>query len=120
VAWEKSPQWLLDLFAASLPDDPRIERRKMFGMPVGFVNGNLFAGVFQDQIFVRLAPQERAALEAEHGPLPFEPLPGRSSKTYMRLPDEMLEDEGDVAAMLARALRWTAMLPAKVKKAKAR
>ena len=110
MAWEKSPQWLLDLFAASLPDDPRIERRKMFGMPVGFVNGNLFAGVFQDQIFVRLAPEARAALEAEHGPLP-----GRSSRTYMRIPEDMLEDEAEIGQMLARAFRYTAALPEKAK-----
>ena len=33
MAWEKAPRALVELFAESLPDDPRIERRKMFGYP---------------------------------------------------------------------------------------
>ena len=37
-----------------------------------------------------------------------------------RLPDEVLEDETEAAALMARALRWSVALPAKVKKAKAR
>jgi len=120
VAWTRSPQSLVDFFAAVLPDDPRIERRKMFGYPAAFVNGNMFAGLFQDQMFARLAPEERALLEAAHGPLPFEPMAGRPMKDYTRLPDEVLEDESEATAMMARALRWSAALPAKVKKPKAK
>lgn len=120
MAWTKSPQSLVDLFGAVLPDDPRVERRKMFGFPAAFVNGNMFAGLFQDQIFARLAPDERAGLEAAHGPLPFEPMAGRPMKDYTRLPDDVLEDELDTAALMARALRWSAALPPKVKKAKAK
>ena len=41
MAWKKAPAALIDLFGASLPDDPRIERRQMFGYPAAFVNGNL-------------------------------------------------------------------------------
>lgn len=120
MAWTRSPQSLVDLFAAVLPDDPRLERRKMFGYPAAFVNGNMFAGLFQDQMFARLAPDERAALEAAHGPLPFEPMAGRPMKDYTRLPDEVLEDEAEAAALMARAYRWSAALPAKVKKPRAK
>lgn len=120
MAWARSLQSLVDLFAAVLPDDPRIERRKMFGYPAAFVNGNMFAGLFQDQMFARLAPEERALLEAAHGPLPFEPMAGRPMKDYTRLPDEVLEDESEATALMARAFRWSAALPAKIKKPKAR
>ncbi|MFI4973039.1 MAG: TfoX/Sxy family protein [Caulobacterales bacterium] len=118
TTWTKAPQSLVDLFTESLPDDPRIERRKMFGYPSAFVNGNMFAGVFQDQVFARLGPDERARLEAAHGPLPFEPMPGRPMKDYTRLPDDVLEDEAEVAATLARAFGFSAALPAKMKSGK--
>ena len=45
MAWTKAPQSLVDLFTESLPDDPRIERRKMFGFPSVFVGGNMCAGL---------------------------------------------------------------------------
>jgi TfoX/Sxy family transcriptional regulator of competence genes len=118
MAWSKSPQSLVELFAAILPDDLRLERRKMFGYPAAFVNGNMFAGLFEDQMFARLAPEERAALEGAHGPLPFEPMAGRPMKDYTRVPDDVLEDEAEAAALMARAFRWSAALPAKVKKPK--
>ncbi|MHB8530926.1 MAG: TfoX/Sxy family protein [Caulobacteraceae bacterium] len=118
MAWTKSPQPLVDLLAESLPDDRRIERRKMFGYPIAFVNGNMFAGLFGDQMFARLAPTARQALERTHGPLPLEPMPGRPMKNYTRVPDAILADEAAVADVLAGALAFTAALPAKVKKAK--
>ncbi len=118
MAWTKAPQSLVDLFAESLPDDERIERRKMFGYPCAFVNGNMFAGLFQDQMFARLAPSRRAALERAHGPLPFAPMSDRPMKDYTRLPDAVLADEAAVADLLAGALVFASALPAKVKRAK--
>ena len=119
MSWSKPPQSLIDLFDESLPSDARVERRKMFGLPVAFVNGNMMAGLFQDQMFARLAPPEKAALEAENGSLTLEPLPGRPMRAYTRLPDAVMEDEDAVAAMLAKALRFTAALPPKEKKPRA-
>ena len=118
MAWTKSSQSLIDLFTESLPDDPRVERRKMFGYPCAFANGHMFAGLFQDDMFARLPAADRAALEAVHGPLPFEPMPGRPMKDYSRLPEDLLADENAVAEALAKALRQAAALPPKVKKAK--
>ncbi|QUD89912.1 TfoX/Sxy family protein [Phenylobacterium montanum] len=117
MAWSKSPQSLIDLFTESLPHDLRIQTRKMFGYPAAFVNGNMFAGLFQDQMFVRLAPEDRAALDAEHGAVDFEPLPGRPMRRYACLPEAIMEDEAAVAIMLAKALGHVARLPPKEKKA---
>ena len=118
MAWAKAPQQLKDLFADSLPNDPRIQRRQMFGYPAAFVNGNMMAGVFQDQVFARLAPSRRAALETAHGALPFEPMPGRPMKDYVRLPDAVVCDEAELADILAGALTFTAALAPKQKKAR--
>jgi TfoX/Sxy family transcriptional regulator of competence genes len=114
-AWEKSPQSLQELFAEALPNDPRIERRKMFGYPAAFVNGHMMAGCFQDGMFARLSPSDMAE-RAAAGWKPFEPMAGRPMKDYLGLPQEVLEDEAATAAILAKALSWTAAMPPKEKK----
>jgi TfoX/Sxy family transcriptional regulator of competence genes len=116
MAWTKSPQGLIDLFEEALPDDPRVERRKMFGYPCIFVGGNMCAGLHQDALFVRLAPADAAALP---GARTFEPMPGRPMAGYTLTPDDVLADEAALAALIAKAVAFTASLPAKVKKPKA-
>lgn len=115
-AWTKSPQALVDLFDESLPDDPRIERRKMFGYPAIFVQGNMCAGLFGDGMFARLSPQDRAALPG--GGASFEPMPGRPMKDYALIPDDVIADEARLAMTLAQAVSFTAALPPKEKPAK--
>lgn len=115
MAWTKSPQWLVELFAASLPDAPGLERRKMFGYPCAFVNGNLFASLFQDEAMARLPPGLEAELRAAGG-RPFEPLPGRPMRAYTTFPEDVLEDEARLAQLLSAACAFTAGLPPKVKK----
>ena len=58
---DKPTQAALDAFAAHFPDDTRAEQRKMFGMPAGFINGNMFMGVFADGLVFRLSPADLAA-----------------------------------------------------------
>lgn len=117
MAWAKSPQSLIDLFAESTPDDPRVERRKMFGYPAIFVGGNMCAGLFQDGMFARLAAGDRAALPG--GGRPFEPMPGRPMRDYVLVPDEIVADEGALAELIAKAVAFTATLAPKEKTAKA-
>ena len=116
MTWTKAPQSLIELFAESLPDDASIERRRMFGYPVAFVHGNLFAGVFGDSVFARMPPERWEALEREHGANAFEPRPGRISRRYLGLPDAIVADEGALAEALAAAFIFTAALPPKVKR----
>ena len=119
MAWTKASQSLVDLFDESLPDDPRLERRKMFGYPCAFVAGNMAAGLFGDRIFARLSPEDRAALPG--GGEDFAPMPGRAMKGYVLVPDDVVADEGALAETLARAVSFTGSLPPKEKKvAKAR
>ena len=116
MAWEKAPQWLVELFGASLPEGRGFERRKMFGYPAAFANGHMFAGVVQDIVFARLPPRERAELEAEHGVRHFEPMPGRPMTAYYVFPDAILEDEAELARLLAAAYAAAAAMPPKEKK----
>ncbi|MHB8578148.1 MAG: hypothetical protein ACYDCQ_22790 [Dehalococcoidia bacterium] len=41
MAWSKAPEHLVELFATIVPDNPEVERRKMFGFPAAFVHGYL-------------------------------------------------------------------------------
>jgi TfoX/Sxy family transcriptional regulator of competence genes len=116
MAWIKAPQSLIDLFVESLPDDARIERRKMFGYPAIFVGGNMCSGLFQDQMFARLAPADADALPG--GAKPFEPMPGRPMKGYALIPDDVLADEARLTETLAKAVAFTAAMPPKEKKPK--
>jgi TfoX/Sxy family transcriptional regulator of competence genes len=116
MPWVKAPQSLMDLFAEALPADPAVERRKMFGYPAAFVHGNMFAGVFGDQVFARVAPARRQQLEAAHGPLPFSPMPGRPMKDYVLAPEAIVADEAELADLLAGAFAFASALPPKERK----
>ncbi len=54
MAWKKALAALIEAFDAALPDDPRIERRKMFGCPCAFINDNMFTGIHEDGVIVRV------------------------------------------------------------------
>lgn len=116
MAWTKSPKSLVELFELSLPDAPGLQRRKMFGYPVAFVNGNMCAGLFQDSAFARLPPALSAQLVDNHGAQPFEPMAGRPLRDYLTLPEAVMEDEARFAELLAAACAFTAGLPPKAPK----
>src|SRR5690349_3742143 len=116
MAWTKASQGMIDLFDACLPDGPGLERRRMFGQPCAFVNGNMFAGLLQDIAFARLPPGLHAELDAEFGVRHFEPMPGRPMRAYVVLPEEVLDDEGRYGEILQAAYAFASALPPKEKK----
>ncbi len=88
----------------------------MFGCPAAFVNGHMFAGVFQASLFVRLAEKDRTKLIAKHGATPFAPMPGRVMREYVVLPPSIVESETKLTAWLSRASRYAASLPSTSRK----
>lgn len=109
MAWKRSPPELVAAFEKAAPKDPRAVRRPMFGYPALFVNGNMFAGTFQDRVMVRLPEDQRKGLR------PFEPMPGRPMKDYAVLPPEVVGKPATLRAWIARAMEYTATLPPKKK-----
>ena len=109
MTWAKAPQSLVDLFTECLPDDPRLERRKMFGYPSVFVGGNMAAGLFQDRVFARLSDEDRARLPGG-GDYFGASMPGRPMKAYAVIPDDVVADEAALAEVLAQAVSFTAAL----------
>src|SRR6266545_2530121 len=58
--WKPAPQDWIEAFDSALPSG--VERRKMFGYPAAFVNGNMAAGLHQDDLVLKLEEKDRAAL----------------------------------------------------------
>ena len=114
LKWQKSPQELTDLFETVFPDPPAAQR-KMFGYPAGFVNGNMFMGLFQDQMILRLPEDGRQELIRKHGAKVFEPMPGRPMKEYVSLPRSLMDDRKELAAWVSKALDYGASLKPKSK-----
>lgn len=110
-----------ELFRTVLPQDPRVHARPMFGNLAGFVNGNMFTGLFGNDVFVRLSEADQASLLREPGAHPFEPMAGRPMRGYVVLPGAWRSDPDRIRQWMQRALAWTAAMPAKAPKpAKAR
>ena len=114
---EKPTQAAIDAFALACPTDARAIQKKMFGCPAGFVNGNMFFGVFYDGLTFRLPAERLVGLSELDGVGPFEPMPGRPWKDYV-FADVGVCAPADLAAWALEALEHTAQLPAKVTKPK--
>jgi TfoX/Sxy family transcriptional regulator of competence genes len=111
-AWKKTPPELVAVFDKAVPTSPAITRRPMFGYPSAFVNGNMFAGTFQDTIVVRLAETDRAALLKVKGAAPFEPM-GHPMKEYVVVPASLVSKPKELGTWIERGHRYALTLPAK-------
>jgi len=100
MEFRKSPQKLIDTFEASMPGAPAV-KRQMFGYPCGFVNGNMFMGLFADAMFVRLPEDSREELMSI-GAKPFEPIPGRPMRDYVVIPDTILAKPAELRALTGK------------------
>jgi len=114
-AWKKTSPEVVAAFDKAVPASPNVTRRPMFGYASAFVNGNMFAGTFQDTIVVRLAETDRAALLKLKGAVPFEPM-GHPMKEYIVVPASMTTKPKDLSAWIARGHRYALNLPAKTAK----
>jgi len=54
VKWIKAPEEL-KLLIEDLMAPVDCQKRPMFGYPAYFINGHMFAGLFQDKLFIRLS-----------------------------------------------------------------
>jgi len=58
----KANERTIDFFKSILPSDLGITLRPMFGNLSAFVNGNMFSGVFGEDLFVRLSEEDQKEL----------------------------------------------------------
>jgi TfoX/Sxy family transcriptional regulator of competence genes len=107
----------MDFFASIVPDHPAVTIRPMFGQLSAFVNGNMFMGVFGEDILVRLPEADREKVLGACGRV-FEPMPGRPMREYVVLPDAWRDEPKRVREWAARSLDHAGELPPKKPKPK--
>jgi DNA transformation protein and related proteins len=84
---------------------PQLRSKKMFG-GVGLYSGDCFFGIVAaDELFFKVDDSNRSAYQAA-GSEPFRPVVDRPvSMSYWRVPIEVLEDPGELAAWALAAIR---------------
>jgi TfoX/Sxy family transcriptional regulator of competence genes len=100
-------------FTNLVPDEPAVTMRPMFGNLSAFVNGNMFAGLFGEDLFVRL-PDEQSAPIRKQGGRDFEPMAGHAMKGYVTVPSTWRSETGATRLWIAASLAFTRGLPPKV------
>ena len=107
---------MVNLFEKAMKDFPMATTRKMFGYPAAFVNGNMFTGLFQDEMFLRLSDEDRAAIRKEYGTPLFEPMPGRPMPGYVLVPKYVRNSPKLLRSWLTKGMEYTKSLPPKAKR----
>src|ERR1700674_2972505 len=101
-------------FLKLVPPDPAVTTRPMFGNLSGFVNGNMFCGLFGEDLFVRVSDDDQAKVRKKGG-RPFEPMAGRAMTGYVVVPGGWQKKPDATRAWIVTALSWSRGLPAKDK-----
>ncbi len=113
MAWKKPSEELSKFLDESISSFD-VKKKKMFGCPVYFVNDNMVAGVFENDIFIRLSEEDRKKIISESDEvMPFEPVKGRVMKEYVVLPDSLYNDHEKFHELLRSSYDHVSSLPAK-------
>ena len=108
-----------DFFRSIIPAAPGVEVKPMFGNLGAFVNGNMFAGIFGDDLGVRLIDDASLnALRSVPGTGPFGPAE-RPMGGYLALPADWRDEPERAAEWVSAALEQVGALPPKKPKARA-
>ena len=99
-------------FHKLVPPDPAVTTRPMFGNLSAFVNGNMFCGLFGEDLFVRVSEGDQAKIR-KHGGKAFEPMPGRAMTGYVVVPAGWQKKSDATSTWIATALSWSKALPPK-------
>jgi TfoX/Sxy family transcriptional regulator of competence genes len=99
-------------FQKLVPSEPAVTTRPMFGNLAGFVNGNMFCGLFGEDLFVRVSEDDQAKVRKQGGRA-FEPMPGRAMTGYVVVPAGWQKKADATQAWIITALAWSRALPAK-------
>ena len=105
-------------FSKLIPGEPAVTLKPMFGNLSAFVNGNMFAGLFGEDLFVRL-PEPEIAVVKKQGGRDFEPMAGHAMRGYVIVPGNWHSKPDPVVVLIKRALTLTRAMPAKAAKKKA-
>jgi TfoX/Sxy family transcriptional regulator of competence genes len=111
--WRPSPEALVQLFGRVVDPIVGAERRKMFGYPCAFVNGQMFAGLHQEKMVLRLPVDERGEFLKLEGAEIFEPMPGRVMKEYVVVPQGLFGQPDQLTEWLIASFHYAQSLEPK-------
>ncbi len=115
MKWSKPSEELVTLLDTKLVDID-CEKRKMFGQWAYFINGNMFIGVFQSDIFIRLSPERKdEVFEKYPDTKPFEPRAGHIMREYVALPHSLYENDIILTEVIGYSIEYMLHLPPKKK-----
>jgi TfoX/Sxy family transcriptional regulator of competence genes len=118
MKWKKVSAELSELLEGALKDYD-CQKRMMFGCPAYFINNNMFTGVHQDNIILRLSEEHRTKIKTEYDEAePFEPMEGRVMKEYMVVPEVLYSDTEEFDTWMKLSYQFVSQLPPKQKKSR--
>lgn len=100
-------------FESLVPAHPAVTRRKMFGHPAAFVQGNMFFGVFGEALVFKLSTEDCATALKVPGVTDFEPMPGRAMRDWVSMGPAMFPKRDVLQKWVDRALSAGLKLPPK-------
>lgn len=103
----------MDLFRSLVPEDAGVTVKPMFGNISAFVNGNMFFGVFGNNLFLRLSGQDQVELLKNRGASMLEPMKGKPMKGYVVLPKTWSAKPETLRSWISKSLEWSSKLPPK-------
>jgi TfoX/Sxy family transcriptional regulator of competence genes len=118
--WKPASEEWVRVFTKAADAIPEADQRKMFGYPATFVNGNMFAGLHESGLVLRLPEKDRNEFLRLGGAKQFEPMPGRPMREYVVASETLAARPADVQSWLRKAFTYAASLPAKASKKKPR
>ncbi len=120
MPWKKANKGLIDLLEKQMLNC-QCERRVMFGSPTFFVRGNMFAGVHEDTIIIRLSqPDLKEIFTKLTDVRPFTPMGNRPMKEYAAMPQNVASQQDVLKHWLDRSYEYASSLPAKDNKGSAK
>ena len=102
--WKPAPAEAVAAFETAISGVPGAEPRKMFGYSCVFAKGNMFAGLHEVGMVLRLSEEQRAEFLRLKDAKQFEPMPGRVMREYVVVPKVLLDSPEGLRAWVEKSL----------------
>jgi TfoX/Sxy family transcriptional regulator of competence genes len=116
--WKPAPRESVAAFEAATSGLSGAEPRKMFGYSCVFAKGNMFVGLHEAGMVLRLPEEQRTEFLQFKGAKQFEPMPGRVMREYVVVPKMLLNEPIELRAWVKKSLDYVLSLPTKAKREK--
>ncbi len=114
--WKPAPGEAVAAFETATSGLAGAKPRKMFGYSCVFAKGNMFAGLHEAGMVIRLPDEQRAEFLRLKGAKQFEPMPGRVMREYVVVPKVLLNAPRKLRPWAEKSLAYVSSLPPRPKK----